>query len=154
MATDTSCYTALPVCESACTMPIDKAQISEVYDLLTEKVKKDLQEEYNCGRISGATYADAYSKLLGVIIQQTVQAAKPEQPKETEMDRCVKQAQCDLYSRKIEAYDDNKYIQTYDVQMRAWAIAFQDADLSTIADTITDEATNNVWEAITGFTAP
>jgi len=69
---DKICYPDLPVCEEACSVPLDLKQIDDLYELLSEKIKKDLQEEYDCKRISGAYYGDAFAKLMAVVIQQVV----------------------------------------------------------------------------------
>ena len=151
---DKICYPDLPVCEEACSVPLDLKQIDDLYELLSEKIKKDLQEEYDCKRISGAYYGDAFAKLMAVVIQHAVAATLTAQTKETAMDRCVKQARCALLNAQAEDVSKMRFQRTYETQLRTFGTVFADTNSSCIPPTISDSATNGVWEEITDMTAP
>jgi len=95
----------LSACGDQCFITVDKEQISDLYNMMSAKVRKDLQEEYDCKRISGATYAEAFTQLMNGVIQQSFQTVVAVQNKETSMDRCVKQTTCDLNEAKKKAED-------------------------------------------------
>jgi len=42
----------------------DVDQILTIYDKLTEKIKKDLDEQFNKGRLKGSDYANVYAQLM------------------------------------------------------------------------------------------
>jgi hypothetical protein len=72
----------------------DIPQFEDLYDSANAKIQKDLQDQYDCKKINGATYADVWSKLMGTMLQSVIGAIVNLQSKETDDDRCVKQATC------------------------------------------------------------
>ncbi len=52
----------------------DIAQINSVYDDLAHKIKTDLDEQFNRGRIKGTDYATVYSNLMNTILQLSFDA--------------------------------------------------------------------------------
>jgi hypothetical protein len=86
-------------------MEIDKGQLVEIYNVMSDRIKADLQDELNCKRINGNAYAQAYVTLMNNVITQSFGAIISLQTKETDMDRCVKQSQCDLNDAKKKAED-------------------------------------------------
>lgn len=74
---------------------IDLDQISDLYDLMAEKVYADMDKQYKEGKINGATYADTWAKLMDSVIAGSIQAIVSLQSKETDADRCLKQTECE-----------------------------------------------------------
>ena len=83
------------VCNDDCQVELDQEQVVEIYGSLSEVVLEDLTRQYKEGKISGSTYAETYARLMEAIIQGSLNAVVALQSKETSMDRCVKQEQCD-----------------------------------------------------------
>ena len=52
----------------------DITQVQSVYDELTAKVKADLDEQFNLGRLKGSDYAGVYSKLMSECLQLAFKA--------------------------------------------------------------------------------
>ena len=72
----------------------DIDQFEALYDSANIKLQADLQDQYDCKKINGATYADVWSKLMGTMLSSAIGAIVSLQSKETEADRCVKNATC------------------------------------------------------------
>lgn len=51
----------------------DISLVNSVYDDLSSKVKTDLDEQFNRGRIKGTDYANVYSQLMNQILQLAFQ---------------------------------------------------------------------------------
>jgi len=54
-------------------MAYDITQVGSVYDSLTTKIKTDLDEQFNLGRIKGSDYANVYAQLIQTCIQLAFQ---------------------------------------------------------------------------------
>ena len=81
-------------CADTCLPQIDQVQLGEIYDLFNTKVRADLQDDYDCKKINGATYADTWAKIMGPAIGTILGSVVSIASKETAKDRCVKDAQC------------------------------------------------------------
>ncbi len=92
----------VPACDIGCVVKLDTAQVIEVYDALSARVNEDLEKQYKSKQINGATWAASYTELMKQVIDGSLSAVVSLQGKETEMDRCVKQAQCDASKIKSE----------------------------------------------------
>jgi hypothetical protein len=138
-----------PVC-------LDIDQVKELYDTLAEKIYNDMDKQYKEGKINGATYADTWAKLMSSVISGSMNTIAQIQMKETAMDRCVKQEQCnqskkqqELLDKQIEqterqtkGFDDNKEQKMLEAQLNAWAMMFSSGLLEDMPDIInSDEVT-------------
>lgn len=47
----------------------DTEQISEVFDVLVNKIKQELDDQYTRGRLKGTDYANVYSNLMNTALQ-------------------------------------------------------------------------------------
>ena len=83
-------------CNDSCKLEIDIDQVKTIYDEMSLRLYDDMDKQYKEGKINGATYADTWAKLMQGIINGALNAVVSLQTKETDMDRCVKQAECDL----------------------------------------------------------
>jgi hypothetical protein len=81
---------------------LDIEQVSEVYKTMAELVYADMDKQYKEKKINGATYAETWAKLMSAVISGSLSTVAQLQMDETEMDRCVKQSQCDVNQAKVE----------------------------------------------------
>lgn len=86
-------------CADLCLPQIDQTQLGEIYDLLNTKVRADLQDDYDCKKINGATFADTWAKIMAPTIGATLGAMVSISTKETAADRLLKAAQ----TNKVDA---------------------------------------------------
>ncbi len=86
-------------------MAYDIEQVKTVYDELTAKVKADLDEQFNKGRLKGTDYANVYSNLMNTVVQLAFESPlKEAQVKQTD-------AQTELInSQKIQTEEQTKLI--------------------------------------------
>lgn len=84
------------------TVVIDIDQVKELYSELAKLVYSDMDKQYKEGKINGATYASTWAALMQSVVSGSMQTIAQLQLKETEMDKCVKQAQCDLTKAQTE----------------------------------------------------
>ncbi len=87
-------------CNNECKPILDITQFADIYDELNVKVRKVLQEDYDCKKINGATYAATWAAMMSPAVGQILGALVSLETKETNMDRCVKQEQCDASKAK------------------------------------------------------
>jgi len=83
-------------CEDVCIPQLDITQFEDIYNTLDDKVTKRLQEDYDCKKINGATYAATWAAMMNPAVGHILNAIVALQNKETAADRCVKLANCDL----------------------------------------------------------
>jgi len=141
--------TCTPVC-------LDVSQVEELYDRLSAKIYADMDKQYKEGKINGATYADTWAKLMATVVSGSMSTIAQIQMKETAMDRCVKQEQCNqskkqqelldeqiaMTKRQTEGFDDNKEQKMLEAQLNAWAMMFSSGLLEDMPDIInSDEVT-------------
>lgn len=92
-------------CDDACLISLDQTQLSEIYDTLNLKVRTDLQADYDCGKINGATFADTWAKMMSPAIGHIMTAMVALATKETAADRAVKYAQVEVSESQVEVND-------------------------------------------------
>ncbi len=80
-------------CDDSCLPQLDQVQLGEIYDLFNTRIRADLQDDYDCKKINGATYADTWAKLIGPLMGSCLGAMVDIKVKETPDDRALKQAQ-------------------------------------------------------------
>ena len=150
---------AIDPCADTCLPQIDQVQLGEIYDLLNSKIRADLQDDYDCKKINGATYADTWAKMMGPVINGTLGAMVSLQTKETAADRCVKAKQCevmdedilvkqqdiankkaseDMTRRQIQGFDDNARQKLYEAQINAWSLMFSSGLVEDFPEHISD----------------
>jgi len=153
---------AIDPCADQCLPQIDQTQMSEIYDLLNTKIRTDLQDDYDCKKINGATYADTWAKLMSTVITGTLNAMVALQTKETAADRCVKSKQCEvmdqdilnkkatesLTKRQERGFDDNARQKLYEAQMNAWSLMFSSGLLEAEPDHIKNQSAGDLYYSI------
>ena len=87
---------ATDICDDSCLKVINTTHFEELYDLINTKVRADLQDDYDCKKINGATYADTWSKMMSPAVGQIMGAMVELKMKETSADRLLKEAQVNL----------------------------------------------------------
>ena len=93
-------------CDDGCHIKLDVDQMEIIYDKFNEKVRNDLQDDYDCKKINGATYADTWAKMMAQVVTGSLQAMVSIATKETAMDRVVKQEQVDSSQASTTRNDD------------------------------------------------
>ena len=144
--------TCTPVC-------LDIGQVEELYDVMAGKVYADLDRQYKEGKINGATYADTWAKLMAQVISGSMNTIAQIQMKETAMDRCVKQEQCNqskkqqalldeqilMTQRQTEGFDDNKEQKMLEAQLNAWAMMFSSGLLEDMPTVISNDEVTKLY---------
>ncbi len=82
-------------CDTVCLVKLDIDQILDVYDKFNTRIRRDLQTDYDCKKINGATYADTWAKLISSVTGNIFSSIVALQNKETEADKLLKYAQLD-----------------------------------------------------------
>jgi hypothetical protein len=155
-------------------MAFDTAQFDIVFDKLTDKIKTELNEQYNAKRILGNEYATVYAQLMDRALQlaysdQVTQAeillkAAQEQniqaetslkaTQESELvsngiaDRALKESQKLLYDRQKKGFDDNVKQKLFDSQVNSWGLMFSSGMLEEKPDFITNNAVTTLYNDI------
>lgn len=155
---------AIDPCADSCLIQLDQVQMAEIYDFFNEKIRTDLQDDYDCKKINGATFADTWAKMMAPTIGALMSSMVTIATKETAADRCIKAAQCAeipiksaredtlaqatndlkeqqglLYARQAKGFDDNAYQKLFDSQLNAWSMVFADTDLTIVSPPLQDE---------------
>lgn len=150
--------------------PLDVEQVKELYEEMSKLVYSDLDKQYKEKKINGSTYADTWAKLMSQVVSGSMQTIAAIQNKETDADRCVKKAQCDLSTaqkekveyettealpaqksltvRQTEGFDDNLRQKLFESQMNAWAMMFSSGLLETMPCFIASDEASNLYGAI------
>lgn len=70
------------------------SQVGSIYDSLTQKVKEDLDEQFEKGRLKGTDYANVYAQLMDRCLQLAFQSPLNEaQVRKINSDRAINEAQ-------------------------------------------------------------
>ncbi len=113
-------------------MAYDIEQVKAVYDELTAKVKADLDEQFNKGRLKGTDYANVYSTLMNTCLQLAFQAPLNEE-------------QTKLYERQRQGFDDNFKFKMFDSQMNAWSIMFSSGMLTAKPSIVSNDEVSKLY---------
>jgi len=113
-------------------MSYNMDQINTAYDDLTNKIKTDLDNQYQLGRLTGSDYANVYAQLMGQCLQLAFQTPKlseevvltQKQEDSIDKDIEVKDAQKDVYIRQKQGFDDKMKLDLTKIQMDAWSVMF------------------------------
>jgi len=104
---------------------IDLTQVEALYDLLSDKAKNDLDEQFNKQRIKGSEYAAAYSQLMNTIISVCVQAPKIDADAETGKSQVeVNKAHAKMLESQTQGFDDNVNMKLFEAQINTWGMMF------------------------------
>jgi len=134
----------------------DIEQIKTIYDELTEKVKEDLDEQYNLGRLKGSDYANVYANLMSQCLQLAFQAPLNEQDtivKQNQAELVLEQKntqikQQELLDRQTKGFDDNFRFKLFDSQMNAWAMMFSSGILEDKPSIIANDELSSLYTDI------
>ena len=143
-------------------LDVDLAQIEAIYDSLNARIRADLQDDYDCKKINGATFADTWAKLMSTVVNSSVQAAISLATKETPTDILVKLEQIEvmkqdiknkqstekLTDRQLLGFDDNARQKLYEAQMNAWALMYSSGLVANFPDHINNTASEKLVEDI------
>jgi len=157
-------------CEDVCIPQLDITQFEEIYDILDGKVTKRLQEDYDCKKINGATYAATWAAMMNPAVGHILNSIVSLQNKETAADRCVKYANCDLIkeqerkvtyevdnilpeqkkltTRQIAGFNDNIRQKLFEAQMNAWAMMFSSGLLEEKPSIITNDSVTALYNSM------
>jgi len=84
---------------------IDTEQVSQLYRVMSNLVYEDLDKQYKEGKISGATYAETWAKLMDSVVAGSMNTIANIQMRETPSDRTLKQTQQQREEKNIEEID-------------------------------------------------
>lgn len=154
---------AVDPCADSCLIQLDQTQMAEIYEFFNRKIRLDLQADYDCKKINGATFADTWAKMMAPTISAIMSSMVSIATKETAADRAIKNAQAEeipiksaredtlalatnnlktqqglLYARQAKGFDDNAYQKLFDSQLNAWSMVFADTDLTEVTSPIQD----------------
>jgi len=116
-------------------MAYDLTQVTETYNALTEKVKADLDEQFNLGRLKGSDYANAYTQLMSQVLQLSFQTP-------------INDSQVQLYERQKQGFDDNFKFKAFDSQMNAWSVMFSSGMLEDKPTIISNDELSKLYTNI------
>lgn len=116
-------------------MAYDLTQVTNAYDILTAKVKADLDEQFNLGRLKGNDYANAYTQLMSQVLQLSFQTP-------------LNDAQVQLYERQKQGFDDNFKFKAFDSQMNAWSVMFSSGMLTDKPTIISNDELSTLYTNI------
>jgi hypothetical protein len=142
-----------------------------VFDILINAVNKNIEIQYNKGRITSAQYADVYLGGLQAVLQQAIQlvlqadtsaaqtadilattAIKEREIAEKETNgakqRAVMDSQIALYNRQKESFDDNKYQKVLEAQMNYNSMIFADASSPSVLGISLEHSVNDIYNRI------
>ena len=117
---------------------IDLKRVIDTYDVLSAKVKNDLNDEFKKGRIKGTEYANVYSNLMGIILQLAFQT--PEQDRKA----CLLDAQRENVIRSTAKMDDDIVATILNSMLNSWAEAFKSGQLEYIPSIVNDDKITDV----------
>lgn len=150
--------------------PLNLEQVEEIYSSLSKKIYDDMDQQFKQGKINGATYAQTWAQLMQSVISGSLSTVAQLQMKETEADRCIKEAQCDLTKsqkekvdyevanimpstlalneRQLKGFDDNLRQKLFESQMNSWAMMFSSGLLEEVPNIITNQEVATLYEDI------
>lgn len=125
------------------------------FDVLMAAVNKNIELQYDSGRITGTDYANVYLTSMQAVIAQSMQFLLEQKGKEVQVDTGLKQqevmdAQIALYNRQKESFDDNKYQKVLEAQLNYNSMIFGEADSPVVLGISGEVAVNDIFNKITG----
>jgi hypothetical protein len=142
-----------------------------IFDILIDAVNKNIEIQYNKGRITSAQYADMYINGLQAVLQQSIQfvlqadtsaaqtadilattALKQREMVEKETNgakqRAVMDSQIALYTRQKDSFDDNKYQKVLEAQMNYNSMIFADASSPSVLGISLENRVNDIYNRL------
>jgi len=113
----------------------DNEKIIETYDVLTSRIKKDLDEQFKLGRIKGSDYANAYVQLMNTALQLAFKTP-------------LESKQIELYDRQIKGFDDNIKIKLFQAQINAWGSMVASGMLEAKPAIINDDEVSKLYNEL------
>ena len=162
-------------------MSYDLTQIDEAYDNLTSKIKTDLDNQYQLGRLTGSDYANVYAQLIGQCLQLAFQTPIDDkqvskldedinlikkQEDNLDKDLLVKDQQIDsgkaqeaVYKRQKQGFDDKLKMDLTKMQLDSWSMMFSSGLLSDKPSIISNDSVSAMYSnlestALSGSTIP
>jgi hypothetical protein len=152
-------------------MSYDINQFNSVYDSITSKIKTDLDEQFNLGRLKGSDYANVYAQLMQTALQLAFKAPLEDEQKQSiakdidvknqqiksminddnlkqqqvEKDNAVKDEQIKLYRRQTQGFDDNLKQKMLEIQLNAWSMMFSSGLLDSKPSIITNDEVSTLY---------
>jgi hypothetical protein len=142
-----------------------------IFDVLINAVNKNIEVQFNKGRITSTQYSDVYLGGLQAVLQQSIQfvlqadtsaaqtadiiastAIKQREIAEKEASgskqREVLDAQKQLYTRQKDSFDDNKYQKILEAQLAYHQMTYADNPSPIIPDMILNNAVMDVFNKV------
>ena len=153
------------------TPPIDIDQVKSLYTEMSKLVYDDMDKQWNENKINGSKYADTWAALMKAVVSDSLSAVVDLQKDETDADRCVKQADCDLKAaqkakidyettqilpeqkaftiRQTEGFDDNIRQKMFETQMNSWAMMYSSGIMGDVVPSIISETeATKLWKKL------
>lgn len=121
---------------------LDLQRVVDTYDVLSAKVKNDLNDEFKKGRIKGTEYANVYSSLMSIILQLSMQVP------EIDHKLCLIDAQRENTIRNTAKMDDDVVAKVLDSMLNSWAEAFKSGQLEYIPSIVNDDKITDIVNAM------
>jgi len=116
-----------------------------VFDKLIEAVNKNIEGQYNLGRISGHDYATVYLGGLQSALQESMQYILS--VKKAEADTDVSIAQEALVQRQTKGFDDDAYQKLLKQVLDSWSVGFSVSQTAVaVPDTIKVDSVDSVMK--------
>jgi len=116
-----------------------------VFDILVNAVNKNIEGQYNLGRINATDYATVYLGGLQSVIQQSMQYLLAE--KKAEADTDVALAQKVLVERQTKGFDDDANQKLLKQVLDSWSVGFSVSQTAVaVPDTIKVDAVDSVMK--------
>jgi hypothetical protein len=142
-----------------------------MFDVLMNAVNKNIETQFNKGRITGAQYAEVYLGGLQAVLQQSIAYALDADVKAAQVDsvttdtavklrdmtekelsgakqREVLESQKALYTRQKESFDDNKFQKVLETQIAYHQMTYADNPTPIVPDMILNNAVMDVFNKI------
>jgi len=129
--------------------------VNSVYDNLSSKIKTDLDEQFNLGRIKGSDYANVYAQLIQTCIKLAFQT--PTQS--VQIDNINKDidlkgyqeklidAQTQVAIRQKQGFNDNLKQKLFETQMGAWSTMFNSGLLTDKPAVISNDEASSLYNS-------
>ena len=131
-------------------MSYDVEQIKQMYDELSNKVKNDLNEQFNLGRLKGSDYANVYAQLMNTILQLSFETPLKEANKnkiDYETNNILPE-QKNLYERQIKGFDDNLKQKLLEIQFNGWSMPFTNGMLDDIPKIVKNDELTALYNSL------
>lgn len=113
-----------------------------VFDVLIAATNKNIEGQFNLGRITGADYAKVYLGSMQAVLAQSVQFLLQRKPTEAQLDllraqTATEEKKTDLVARQTKGFDDDAKQKLLKQTLDSWSVAYSVAqDANSIPDTI------------------